>query len=149
MFPSGQRLKEERVRLGLKQDEVANYIGCSTRSQINYENGERSPDSDYLRLFASMGGDVQYVITGVRSVHPAPQDGPVNLDALYALTDKERLLIGAYRACDPASRLNLDQTAAALAATNMTGAKKPYETKQPSRLNPASAKKVTGGKRKA
>ena len=44
----GERLKEERERIGLSQTEFAAKAGASKNSQYNYEKGERSPDAAYL-----------------------------------------------------------------------------------------------------
>lgn len=59
----GDRLREERRRLGLNQD----ALGVTPQSQRKYEKGERAPDAEYLAGFAALGGDVRYVITGTRS----------------------------------------------------------------------------------
>ncbi|HRD84475.1 MAG TPA: transcriptional regulator [Rubrivivax sp.] len=44
----------------------------TTRTQRNYEAGERAPDSTYLAAFAAAGADVRYVITGARDYTPPP-----------------------------------------------------------------------------
>jgi transcriptional regulator with XRE-family HTH domain len=63
----GERLKEERERLGLNQTEFAAKAGASKNSQYNYEKGERSPDAAYLAAADGMGVDVLYVVTGRRT----------------------------------------------------------------------------------
>jgi transcriptional regulator with XRE-family HTH domain len=60
----GLILKEERLRLGMSQDEFAVAGGVKRRAQQNYEQDERSPDALYLRKLAAIGVDVQYVLTG-------------------------------------------------------------------------------------
>lgn len=67
----GDRLKEERERLGFNQTEFAAQAGASKNSQYNYEKGERSPDAGYLAAVAGQGVDVLYVVTGVRKPLPA------------------------------------------------------------------------------
>ncbi|MGN8344368.1 helix-turn-helix domain-containing protein [Pseudomonas sp. SMV71] len=62
----GDRLKEERERLGFNQTEFAAKAGASKNSQYNYEKGERSPDASYLAAVADQGVDVLYVVTGRR-----------------------------------------------------------------------------------
>ncbi|QPG65942.1 helix-turn-helix transcriptional regulator [Pseudomonas sp. BIGb0427] len=62
----GDRLKEERERLGLSQTDFAALAGASKNSQYNYEKGERSPDANYLAAAAQQGVDVLYVVTGQR-----------------------------------------------------------------------------------
>jgi transcriptional regulator with XRE-family HTH domain len=67
MTSIGQRLKEERQRLGLSQAKMAEAGGVVRSAQFNYESDVRKPDAGYLALVASLGIDVQYVITGLRS----------------------------------------------------------------------------------
>lgn len=74
MLNIGERLREERVRLGYNQAELAAIAGVAKTSQFNYEKGERSPDAAYLAAVAEKGVDVLYVVTGVRQ--------PVNADEL-------------------------------------------------------------------
>lgn len=63
----GERLKEERIRLGLSQTELAE-LGCVQRNTLfNYEKGVRSPDADFLARIAGRGADVLYIVTGRRS----------------------------------------------------------------------------------
>jgi len=62
----GDRLKEERERLGFNQTEFAAKAGASKNSQYNYEKGERSPDANYLAAVAEQGVDILYVVTGQR-----------------------------------------------------------------------------------
>ncbi len=63
----GKRLAEERKRLGLNQTDFAEAGGIKRASQVNYETGRRSPDSDYWEAVAKIGVDVQYVLTGIHS----------------------------------------------------------------------------------
>lgn len=67
----GDRLKEERERLGFNQTEFAAQAGASKNSQYNYEKGERSPDASYLAAVAEIGVDVLYVVTGERKPYSA------------------------------------------------------------------------------
>ncbi len=60
------RIKEERSRLGMNQEEFAGLAGLNRTAQVRYEKGERHPDAKYLEAVAAAGVDVQYVITGVR-----------------------------------------------------------------------------------
>lgn len=65
----GDRIRQERERLGLKQD----ALGVAPKTHRFYESGERSPDCEYLRIFASRGADICYILTGERS-----PDAPLN-----------------------------------------------------------------------
>lgn len=62
----GERLKEERNKLGLSQSAIDGITGITKNSQINYEANKRSPDSEYLAKIAEIGADVNYILTGVR-----------------------------------------------------------------------------------
>lgn len=58
----GQRLREERKRLGLSQTEFAKAVGVHLNTQSRYEKGEREPDTAYLDAIRKAGVDVGYVI---------------------------------------------------------------------------------------
>jgi len=99
-----ERLREERLRLGLNQTEFAEAAGVQKRAQVNYEAGERLPDAGYLMAVADAGVDVAYVLTGQREPS-AP-----------ALDAAERVLLDSYRRCSVDAKANLIQTAALLSA---------------------------------
>lgn len=63
MSEVGDRLREERERLGLTQD----ALGVTSKTQRLYENGERSPDAAYLKNFSQLGADVLYILNGQRA----------------------------------------------------------------------------------
>lgn len=69
-----ERLKEERNRLGLNQEEFAALGGVKKGAQFNYENGSRKPDSDYLEAIALAGVDVLYLLTGKTSNNTLADD---------------------------------------------------------------------------
>ncbi|WP_330208717.1 MULTISPECIES: helix-turn-helix domain-containing protein [unclassified Pseudomonas] len=62
----GQRLKEERIRLGRTQRDFAAVGGVLPNAQSNYERGLRSPSAFYLAKLAKVGVDVLYVVTAER-----------------------------------------------------------------------------------
>lgn len=78
-----ERLREERVRLNLSQDALAGAGGVQRRAQVNYESGERSPDSRYLSGVADLGIDVLYVLTGRREGGRQAQSMTMGVPALY------------------------------------------------------------------
>jgi transcriptional regulator with XRE-family HTH domain len=82
----GERLREERKRLGFTQQEMAELLGVQQVMPGRYERGQAAPGGDVLVAFAANGGDVQYVLTGKRSSH--------------ALTSDEEELLTSYRALD-------------------------------------------------
>ena len=63
----GARLKEERLRLGLKQAEFASRVGRDVPKQSLYENDKRELRAPYLSKIAEEGVDILYVLTGRRS----------------------------------------------------------------------------------
>ncbi|WHS62247.1 helix-turn-helix transcriptional regulator [Pseudomonas sp. G2-4] len=63
----GERLKEERSRLGLSQTDLGAAGGVGKTTQINYEKGAGTPDAKYLAAVEGLGVDVLYVVTGQRS----------------------------------------------------------------------------------
>ena len=67
----GERLREERTRLGLNQEAFAQLGGITRNTQGSYEKGERNADSVYLSAVAAAGVDVLYVLTGRRVLRAA------------------------------------------------------------------------------
>lgn len=65
-----ERLKEERERMGLSQEKFGAIGGVKKLAQINYEKGERNPDSAYLAAIAVAGADVRYILEGGKRVPP-------------------------------------------------------------------------------
>jgi transcriptional regulator with XRE-family HTH domain len=61
---TGARIRQERRRLGLTQDDFAKKVGVHRRTQVNYESGIRGPDSAYLEAASRIGVNVGYVLTG-------------------------------------------------------------------------------------
>lgn len=60
----GDRIKEERNRLGYSQDAFASLGGVSRNTQIRYEKNERKPDIEYLVGIARAGANLQHIVTG-------------------------------------------------------------------------------------
>jgi transcriptional regulator with XRE-family HTH domain len=113
----GARLKEERERLKLNQDEFAALGGVKRKTQFNYESGERSPDAAYLSALAAHGVDLQYILTGERSssasVLTAQQE-----EAGYSvevLSKEEQALLDNYRNSPEAGKKIVEATVLAAA----------------------------------
>jgi len=74
----GERLREERERLGLSQSEMALLAkdlgakGATRQSQALYEKGEQSPSAAYIAAISTSGADVLYILTGSRGAPAAP-----------------------------------------------------------------------------
>lgn len=62
----GERIREERRRLGLNQTAFGELGGVGKTTQILYEAGERVPDAEYLGRIAEKGVDSTYILLGKR-----------------------------------------------------------------------------------
>lgn len=103
---SGDRLREERLRLGLKkQEDLALIGGVNRNTQGSYEKGERNPDSAYLAAVAAVGLDVLYVLTGERK----PQ-------AADSISADEAQLLEHYRQLPPEDRAGVTKIVTAMSA---------------------------------
>lgn len=101
----GERIREERERLGMTQGDFCASTGVGRKTQFNYETGDRLPDAAYLVEAMRLGVDVIYVLTGGHDFGP---------EQLYS--SSEHRLIARYRAASPEGRAALEAMAAALAA---------------------------------
>lgn len=82
----GQRIKEERERLDFTQPAFAGLAETTKKSQIDYEKDLTQPKAGYLAAIAKVGADVQYIVTGIRSVN--------------LLSEKEVVLVDGFRKLD-------------------------------------------------
>lgn len=69
----GERLKNERLRLGLTQDQAAQKCDVRRETWGRYERGQLEMGSTVFRAFVALGADMQYIISGIRA-----QDSEVN-----------------------------------------------------------------------
>ncbi|MFJ5295795.1 helix-turn-helix domain-containing protein [Pseudomonas sp. NPDC088368] len=107
----GSRLKEERKRLGLSQQEFGTVGGVEANAQGKYESGERIPRSDYLAALDKKGVDVLYVLSGKRT--------PM---AAESLNEAERAIITHYRALSEDDQEAISQLATSLSECAMDAA---------------------------
>lgn len=63
----GERLKEERERLGLNQTDFAALAQATRKALFNWETGTAAPNAIALAAWAAVGLDVLYVVTGQRT----------------------------------------------------------------------------------
>jgi transcriptional regulator with XRE-family HTH domain len=84
----GDRIKEERERLGLTQPVFAEAAGAAKRTLIEWEKGSTSPNAVQLSALYAIGVDVQYILTGIPSATTLAAD--------------ERLLLERYRSSSQA-----------------------------------------------
>lgn len=83
MATLGRRLHQERVRLGLSQQQFAEIGGVKRSSQHLYEHDVRRPDADYLAKIQAAGADVGFLISGRATTLSA--GGPV-LEVIKAIS---------------------------------------------------------------
>ncbi|VVD97663.1 XRE family transcriptional regulator [Pandoraea communis] len=102
----GNRLKEERKRLGLNQEGFASLASVSRRAYAEWEAGNTFPTAQQLGAFASAGADIQYIVTGERrgggigeaAVHQAVLDA-VELLSLDNKLDAQQLAKAVVKLC--------------------------------------------------
>ena len=86
-----ERLREERERLGLSQDDMAKVGGIGRTTQLNYEAGTRFPDTDYLHKIAGAGANQIYILTGERVAGSVlPKDENVLLKHYRSLSKNKK-----------------------------------------------------------
>lgn len=87
----GARLRQQRAQAGLTQDQLAEHLGVSKRTQGNYESGASDPPASYLSIAASaLGFDVLYIVSGTRTTLKAE-----------ALSEAEDSIVQHYRSIPP------------------------------------------------
>lgn len=86
----GQRLKEERTRLGLTQPMLAENFGSAKRTVVDWEQEKSSPTAKQLMLMQVCGIDTQYLLTGVRTTQ--------------TLSSEEQVLVDKYRLASPETK---------------------------------------------
>ena len=87
----GVRLRQLRAQAGLTQDQLAEKLGVSKRTQGNYESGASDPTASYLSMAArQLGFDVGYIVSGVPATMPND-----------SLSEAEDLLVRQYRSITP------------------------------------------------
>ena len=79
----GERIAEEREKLGFNQEGFGLIGGVKKNAQFQYEKGIRSPSADYLAAIAGAGADVAYILTGSR-LQDALDFSPIKQAALQA-----------------------------------------------------------------
>ena len=76
-----------KASLGFNQSEFAELVGSSYKSQLRWEKDESSPSADALNIWAGIGLDVLYVVTGQRSA-----DLPSRLNIPKMSQEKQELM---------------------------------------------------------
>ncbi|EDU0501367.1 helix-turn-helix transcriptional regulator [Salmonella enterica] len=60
----GQRLREERERLGFSQTAMSKVCGVAFRTYCDYEAGKSEPKASTLASLAEFGVDILFVLSG-------------------------------------------------------------------------------------
>ncbi|MBB5017407.1 transcriptional regulator with XRE-family HTH domain [Chitinivorax tropicus] len=84
------RMVEERARIGYSQADFARKLGISRETQRRYEIGESGLSGEMLAHAALFGVDVQYVLTGIRSLNAQAAQQAVMEQGSDALTTISR-----------------------------------------------------------
>ena len=87
----GQRLKEERKRVGFTQPQLVEIVSLTKRTVIDWEKDKSSPTGIQLAAMAKHGFDVSYLITGIRT-QPVelPSDEAFLLDSFRSLNNEQK-----------------------------------------------------------
>jgi transcriptional regulator with XRE-family HTH domain len=105
----GERLRDERERLGLSQEAFAQTFQVSTRTLYTWERGSQFPNAEVLSLASALGVDVLYVLTSKRSV-------PIE----STLSEEEQALLDNYKHADDEGRAAARRVLSSLAQSNVT-----------------------------
>ena len=89
----GQRIKAQRIRLGMTQEELAEEM-CTTKSMISYyENDHGDMKQSMISEFAEiLNTTVEYLVCGVVKAHDKDPVSAEVLDLLSRMDDKTREL---------------------------------------------------------
>jgi transcriptional regulator with XRE-family HTH domain len=83
----GKRLREERERLQLSQEQLAAIAGTNRITPSRYEGGTHLPTIGFLAAVAQAGVDVGYVLDGKRNVVALSADDAALLGRAAAIVD--------------------------------------------------------------
>lgn len=100
----GQRLQEERKRLGLNQEDFAKAVGVAKRTLAGYEGGAADVGASVLGQASELGVDVLYVVQGKRTPTEA---------ASFSAAEAE--LVAHYRELAPTDQASAARMISALA----------------------------------
>jgi transcriptional regulator with XRE-family HTH domain len=80
---AGLRLRAAREHLELKQESMANMLGCTRTALTNWENGDRLPDvAAMVRLYQRTGITLEWIFAG--SLREMNYDKSADLERLAA-----------------------------------------------------------------
>lgn len=99
----GERLREERLRIGLSQVDFSLYCGASRNALLQWERGETAPNAGVLATMTNLGVDALYVVTGQRQG-----------ESESTLAPEEKVLLSAWRDSGDKGRAALSAVAEVL-----------------------------------
>lgn len=80
----GERLRLERLRIGMQQVDLAEACEVSRKTLSVWEKGEQTPNAAVLAVMAGHGVDVLYVVTGQRAGEAESTLAPAERELLQA-----------------------------------------------------------------
>lgn len=83
----GERLRSERLRIGLQQLELADACEVARKTLSVWEKGEQTPNAAILARMANAGVDVLYVVTGQHAGESEATLAPAERTLLQAWRD--------------------------------------------------------------
>ena len=103
----GARLKEERLKIQLSQEKLADYLDVQKNTIWNWEKEKSYPNALQIMDFLDLGLDIQYILTGSRSeqfVNRQSMKAELPESVSGSLTPDEQTLLDHYRQATPESR---------------------------------------------
>jgi transcriptional regulator with XRE-family HTH domain len=102
----GERLRQERERLGLSQPKFAAIASTSKQTLFSWESGKTAPDGFQLAALRAAGVDISYVVAGEHqgsglgepAVHRAVLDA-IDLLSLEKKVDAQQLAKAVVKLC--------------------------------------------------
>lgn len=93
-FTRGERLKEERKRLGVNtQDDLAELLGLKKNSIVRFEKHNDPMTTEMLDKLEDHGFDIGYLLWGKRFLKP-------EADIISELSTDERAILSMFRELD-------------------------------------------------
>ena len=124
----GSRLRSERERLRLNQEDFGSLAGVTRNSQQTYEAGKRPFSVSYLLALKEHQVDIVYVLVGERSAG--------------GLSEEQARIVSAFDTLEPVNRQALLQLACSLAGHPVPSLARTIRTLKSSVLPPVILKPI-------
>lgn len=89
LLSRGERVREERERLGFTQQQAADICSVSRVQWGKYERGINGIDGKVLLEFQKIGADAGYILSGMRSTEAETLQASVQVRAVSGLTQDQ------------------------------------------------------------